>query len=468
MIRFYGCSSNNLRINVVKGSITQTYIGSTGTKIPGEVLVRVEGVSKKFCRSLKKSLWYGMQDMAHELNPFASRTSADEGRRIVCPPESSSALRPDEFWAVKNVSFELRRGECLGLVGRNGAGKTTLLKMLNGLIKPDTGRIEMRGKVGALIALGAGFNPILSGRENVYVNAAVLGLGKKDIEEKIEEIIDFAEIGEFIDAPVQSYSSGMQVRLGFAVATALDPDVLILDEVLAVGDAAFRLKCYHRINKLIKDSAVILVTHSMDHVTSTASAVGMMQKGNYLHFASVTEGIAAYNKENDDGLVTEAEGGAVFALHHPITKANLRILDPIVSYGDRLEVEVELECSEPIPEIRMAFRAANQRGDDIMSWDSNRYDESVELPSGAVLLRFAVKPLLLHNGIYHWSFYIYRNHTLECLVMMTKCGSFSVQNTFQAHSGIAYLPDLTPIEVLPLPTATIPLINQNNGSLPIK
>ena len=122
---------------------------------------------------------------------------------------------------MNDVSFELKRGECLGLIGRNGAGKTTLLKMLNGLIKPDHGRIEMRGRVGALIALGAGFNPILTGRENIYVNGAVLGLTKREIDEKIEDIIDFAEIREFIDSPVQSYSSGMQVRLGFAVATAL-------------------------------------------------------------------------------------------------------------------------------------------------------------------------------------------------------------------------------------------------------
>ena len=148
-------------------------------------------------------------------------------------PEAS--LRDGEFFAVKDVSFELRRGDCLGLLGHNGAGKTTLLKMLNGLIKPDAGSIMMRGRVGALIALGAGFNPILTGRENIYINGSVLGLTKKEIDAKIDEIIDFAEIREFIDMPVQSYSSGMAGRLGFAVATALDPDVLIVDEVLAVG-----------------------------------------------------------------------------------------------------------------------------------------------------------------------------------------------------------------------------------------
>ena len=195
-----------------------------------DVLICVEGVSKKFCRDLKRSLWYGVKDAVSDVF----------GR------EGSTDLRRDEFLAVNDVSFEVRRGECLGLVGRNGAGKTTLLKMLNGLIKPDHGRIEMRGRVGALIALGAGFNPILTGRENIYVNGSVLGLSRKEIDRKLEDIINFAEIGDFIDLPVQSYSSGMQVRLGFAVATAMEPDILLLDEVLAVGDDAFRSKCFDR------------------------------------------------------------------------------------------------------------------------------------------------------------------------------------------------------------------------------
>src|SRR6202012_1950313 len=195
----------------------------------------------------------------------------------------AGALRAGEFWAVRDVSFALRRGECLGLIGHNGAGKTTLLKMLNGLIKPDSGKITLRGRVGALIALGAGFNPILTGRENIYVNAAVLGLTKKEIDLKIEKIIDFSEIREFIDSPVQSYSSGMQVRLGFAVATALEPDVLLLDEVLAVGDVSFQAKCFNTLARFrSQGTAFILVSHNMHQISRYCDQVLYLKRGQIL------------------------------------------------------------------------------------------------------------------------------------------------------------------------------------------
>src|SRR5262245_62105558 len=164
-----------------------------------DVLIRSENVSKKFCRDLKKSLWYGVQDMVADFLP--SRPAHKVGVSATVHDGSQPAqshLRTDEFWAVKDLCFSLRRGECLGLIGHNGAGKTTLLKMLNGLIKPDEGRIEIKGRVGALIALGAGFNPILTGRENVYINGSVLGLSRKEIDAEFDEIVDFAGLQEFI------------------------------------------------------------------------------------------------------------------------------------------------------------------------------------------------------------------------------------------------------------------------------
>lgn len=231
-----------------------------------EVLVKVEGLSKKFCKDLKTSLWYGLKDL------YSNFRGNKEERK----------LRDKEFWAVKDINFELRRGECLGLIGHNGAGKSTLLKILNGLIKPDAGKVTIKGKVGALIELGAGFNPILSGRENIYNNGAVLGFSRQEIKDKLEKMIDFAEIREFIDMPVQNYSSGMKVRLGFAVAAQLEPDVLIIDEVLAVGDLGFVLKCFKTIDNLLPKTAIIFVSHNMPQVSRLCNKIILMERGESL------------------------------------------------------------------------------------------------------------------------------------------------------------------------------------------
>lgn len=248
----------------------------------GETLIRVENLSKKFCRDLKRSLWYGMRDLCKEL--------------LAQVDSCNGHLRDYEFWAVKNINFHLERGQCLGLIGKNGAGKTTLLRLLNGLIKPDQGRIEIFGRVGALISLGAGFNPILTGRENIYVNAAVLGISKRETDAKFEEIVEFAELGKFIDTPVQSYSSGMTVRLGFAVATALEPDVLILDEVLAVGDIGFRHKCHNKVKELADKCAVIVVSHSMPSVARLSSHILLLQAGEEKFLGEdVSRGIELFN-----------------------------------------------------------------------------------------------------------------------------------------------------------------------------
>ena len=245
-----------------------------------EPLIRVIGVKKKFCRSLKRSLWYGLRDLGSEL---AGSSKYHE------------KLRTDEFWAVREVSFSVERGEALGLIGHNGAGKTTLLRMLNGLIKPDAGRIEIRGRMQALIALGAGFNPVLTGRENVYVNAAVLGIRKAEIDQRFDEIVEFSGLSEFIDMPVQSYSSGMVVRLGFSVAAHLEPDILLVDEVLAVGDLAFRTKCQLRIQELKKAGvAIIFVSHNLHAVNHVCTRAIALEKGQMLYDGEVERAIDVY------------------------------------------------------------------------------------------------------------------------------------------------------------------------------
>lgn len=228
-------------------------------------IIKVENLSKKYCRDLKRSLIYGVGDTWNEI------LGRDGKYR--------KTLREKEFWALEDINFEVRKGECLGLIGRNGAGKSTLLKILNGLIKPDRGTVKIKGRVGALIELGAGFNPILTGRENVYINGAVLGFSKRDVGQVFDEIVAFAELEDFIDSPVQYYSSGMKVRLGFAIASQMKPDVLLIDEVLAVGDAGFRAKCYNEIFKILPNAAVIFVSHSMSQVSKICTRGILLSKG---------------------------------------------------------------------------------------------------------------------------------------------------------------------------------------------
>jgi lipopolysaccharide transport system ATP-binding protein len=314
----------------------------------GEVLIKVEGLSKKFCKDLKTSLWYGLKDL---VLGFSS-------------DKQKAELRAKEFWAVKDINFELRRGECLGLIGHNGAGKSTLLKILNGLINPDEGQVTINGRVGALIELGAGFNPILTGRENIYNNGAVLGFTKKEIDAKIEAIIDFSEIRDFIDMPVQNYSSGMKVRLGFAVAAQMEPDVLIIDEVLAVGDIGFRFKCLNAIGELMKNSAVIFVSHSMPMIYRVCNEVMLLNKGQKKLFTSdIGQGIEMYYDMfagaeqqitgSGDAIVEDFEFGideAVCGMGETLT----------VPHGSDLIIDMEIGLNKSIPEAAIQIVFWNQ------------------------------------------------------------------------------------------------------------
>jgi lipopolysaccharide transport system ATP-binding protein len=345
-----------------------------------DVLVRAEGVSKKFCRDLKRSLWYGVTDTIGDL------TGRDG---------SSHDLRRDEFWALNNVSFELRRGECLGLIGRNGAGKTTLLKMLNGLVKPDSGRIEIRGRIGALIALGAGFNPILTGRENIYVNGAVLGLSRKEIDRKLDDIIDFAEIDKFIDAPVQSYSSGMQVRLGFAIATAMEPDVILLDEVLAVGDAAFRSKCFDRIGKILTDAAVIFVSHSESQIYRICNQALLLAGGTVVNRGSPESVLASYR--SDEG---NARPDKSTVSDQRLTSVHLDVDRQSVPYGGELKVKATV-VSESELSIGVMFVHFWRNGDFVSNGDVLfGRENALVLSPGKSEIHAVLKPVNLQAGKY--------------------------------------------------------------------
>lgn len=320
-----------------------------------EILISAENVSKKFCRSLKRSLWYGVQDVASALNPLDSAKNPEDFQSATSTP-----LRNDEFWAVRDVSFELRRGECLGLIGHNGAGKSTLLKILNGLIRPDTGRITMRGRVAALIELNAGFNLILTGRENIFNQASLLGFTREEALEKFDAIVEFAEIGDFLDMPVQNYSSGMRVRLGFAVAVQMEPDILIIDEVLAVGDVAFRAKCLNAISEIIASCAVIFVSHSMPQVFRVSSDVLLLARGQTSYYGKdIGFGVGKYLSKQGEVASKLIGGNGVLVEGVELTSSEGEVTDGggllVVQYGESLRLRAQLRVEPHIGSVRLQF-----------------------------------------------------------------------------------------------------------------
>lgn len=245
--------------------------------------VRCQKVSKRFSRRLKSTMWLGLKDLTTRVFHLK-------------PPQE---LRQDEFWALKDVSFELKKGESLGIMGVNGSGKTTLLRILTGIFYPDHGEVQIQGRVGALIALGAGFSPLLTGRENIYVNGSMLGMNRDEIRAKEQEIIAFAGLEESIDMPVKHYSSGMYVRLGFAIAAVSQPDVLIIDEALAVGDMNFQKKCFDYLLQLKKKgTSIILVSHSPGAIWSICDRGILLHHGVLEKDGPVEDVIKAYDEKN--------------------------------------------------------------------------------------------------------------------------------------------------------------------------
>ncbi len=247
-----------------------------------EVVIKVEGLSKKFAKNLKRSMLYGTADMV---------------RSFLGRPAAKSDLRKSEFWALDDVNFELKKGETLGIIGVNGSGKSTLLRLLNGIFPPDKGKIAIKGEIGALIAVGAGFHPHMTGRENIYLNGTILGMTRKEIDAKFDSIVNFAEIGDFLDAPVSTYSSGMNVRLGFAIAIHGEPDILLVDEILSVGDLSFRNKSLRYMAEFRKKAnAIIFISHNLEQVRTLCSRVIIMDKGKIVFDGPTHEGCVRYEE----------------------------------------------------------------------------------------------------------------------------------------------------------------------------
>lgn len=370
-----------------------------------EVVVSVENVSKKFCRDLKRSLLYGVQDIA---------TEWIGGNR------KSDTLRTKEFWALKDVNFQLRRGESLGLVGSNGAGKSTLLRIISGLIKPDTGCVKVKGRVAPLIALGAGFNPILTGRENIYANMSILGLSTSEIDKRYQDVVDFAEIGDAIDSPVQTYSSGMAARLGFACAVHIQPDILLIDEVLAVGDIKFKMKCHRQLAKLREQgTAFILVSHNSHSILNVCTHSIYLSKGRLIASGETEAVVRKYEEdlclcgtEKASGKMilpekSEGESSGLDVVSVCFKDEQGNILETLLT-GEPAYFCVECKASRKVEGANLGILVTELSGENglVLYLTSTSDNEELTIPLGQSEIQMYMPYCGLIPGVYRAKIYI--------------------------------------------------------------
>ena len=269
---------------------------------------------------------------------------------------------PDDaeiFWALRDVSVQARPGEVLGIIGPNGAGKSTLLKLLCGILKPDRGAIHARGRLSALIEVGAGFHPDLTGRENVYLNGSILGMTRAEIASKLDAIVDFSGLAEFIDTPIKRYSSGMVARLGFSVAAQLEPDVLLVDEVLSVGDFSFQIKCFRRMNEIRqRGTTVVFVSHNMQAVSTLCDRCVVLRRGEVYYEGTSEDATRRYLEAMGEQLCASASDGRGDLL--AIESAELLEADGqathIIQPGERCTLRLRFRCHDDLPDAGMSLR----------------------------------------------------------------------------------------------------------------
>lgn len=339
----------------------------------------------------------------------------------------------NRFWALKDVNFEVAPGEVVGIIGRNGAGKSTLLKILSRITEPTRGRIELYGRVGSLLEVGTGFHPELTGRENIYLNGAILGMHREEINKKFDEIVDFAEIEEFLDTPVKRYSSGMYTRLAFAVAANLEPEILIVDEVLAVGDAEFQKKCLGKMKSVSQNEGrtVLFVSHNMSAVQNLCTKAVFLQKGKIAQIGDVQTVVNNYLAKGVAGDLKQEW------LDHESAPGNefvkIKRVEVVPEYKENqqdaidvrvpLNVFIELLNLEANQLINVSIQLYNDKGDCVMALSSS----AAHLEKGAATAHLKIPGNFLNDGSYYLSVVIVKDRAAP-IYILEEAVSFNVDD----------------------------------------
>ncbi len=383
-----------------------------------EVVIKVENLSKKYTiRHQQRESYTAMRDVmangakslgAKLLSPFTFHPSRSLPSAPCSQPSALSPSRED-FWALKDVSFEVKRGEVIGIIGRNGAGKSTLLKILSRITEPTTGSVKIKGRVASLLEVGTGFHPELTGRENIYLNGAILGMTKAEIKKKFDEIVAFAEIEKFLDTPVKRYSSGMYVRLAFAVAAHLEPEILLVDEVLAVGDVQFQKKCLGKMGEVAKGGRTVLfVSHNMGAIKQLCSNAVLLANGKVLLSGDVSEVTESYISNIVNIRADGAEKKFAEDSKKEFQILSVRLLDKAGNISQKFECDVpillELKCVSrvAVPALYGYLSIDNRSGTNI--WISDTYDISPNcldsLKPGVYTINIRIPPRTIGHGEY--------------------------------------------------------------------
>jgi len=364
-----------------------------------DTTIELSGVSKRY--RLRHG-WY-VTSLKDEVGRLTARLL---GRDV--PPR-------EEFWALRDVSFSLERGEVLGLIGMNGAGKSTLLKILSRVTVPTTGSFVTTGRLGSLIEIGAGFHPDLSGRENIFLNGSIMGMTRREIQRKFDQIVTFAEVGRFIDTPIKFYSSGMQMRLGFAVAAHTDPDILLIDEILAVGDASFQAKCLNKLAELKEQNkTIVLVSHNLTTITEQAKTVLWIDQGTIRMFGESDAVVDAYlehvtaDMRTEDSHQEARDSGG----DRPVSILDVAMADGSERPQNRFDrddtvvIDVTYSASRPIPGAVFGVSVHDVHGYDLGGVVTDPDSIKVAAPVERGVLRLTLNPLLFNKGAYTLDAYV--------------------------------------------------------------
>ncbi len=353
----------------------------------------------------------------------------------------------EEFWALRDVTFSVIEGETVGIVGRNGSGKSTLLKCISGILQPTKGKVVVRGQLAALLELGAGFQPELTGRENVFLNASLLGLSTREVERRYDDIVAFAELEHFIDNQVKYYSSGMYMRLGFAVAVNVEPDILVIDEVLAVGDEDFQRKCMGRIRQFQDDGRTILfVTHAADQVRQICDRAVVLDSGDMVAMGGAGEALHHYHERlvaaggvGDPAGNDGAEGAPRLrrirlgeaSLEHPGTGSRGYLLP-----GESLSVQVPFEALEKTPDVVFGIAIRDQQGNLIYRSDTAELDQTFDAPVGVGRVDFTFDTVPLLEGSYDVGIVV-SDRTGVAIDIQDRAAHFDVMNPGRTKGTVA-------------------------------